>query len=63
MIHEKIYTFERKVEENIKDFTSMFVQLSKIHTRGQTQSIKEVFMIYVELIRSYEQLDVEIKRM
>ena len=34
MLHEKIYTFERKVEENIKDFTSMFVQLSKIHTRG-----------------------------
>lgn len=39
-IDEKIYIFEKKVEENIKQFTSMYLQLSKIHIKGESQSIK-----------------------
>ena len=55
-INEKIVGFERKIEDNIKEFTQMYLDLSKIHVKGETQSIKLMFGVYVELIKAYEEL-------
>ncbi len=40
----------------MKEFTQMYLELTKIHVKGESQNIKIVFGIYVELIKAYEDL-------
>lgn len=34
----------------------MYLELTKIHVKSESQNIKIVFGIYVELIKAYEEL-------
>lgn len=61
-INEKIVGFEKKIEENIKEFTQMYLELTKIHVKSETQNIKIVFSIYVELVKAYEELETDVRK-